>query len=288
MKTGFYPGCSLKGSSREYGESVVALARALGMPLEEIDDWNCCGASSAHAVDKKLSLALPARVLALAAAQGMDEVVVPCAACYNRLMSTRHTLEKDSALKGETEKIIDMPLGDVRILNVMQWIERYAAPVLAEKVVAPFRHTVACYYGCLLVRPTKVMSGDRAEDPRSLDELMIKAGAKPIDWAFKTECCGGGLSISSTESVGRLSADVLGDAVSRGAEAVIVACPMCHSNLDMRRPYIDKYLGRKADIPVMYITQALGLAVGLGEKELGLHRHFVPVNFKQEQTQCQK
>ena len=149
MKTGFYPGCSLKGSSREYGESVVALARALGMPLEEIDDWNCCGASSAHAVDKKLSLAVPARVLALAAAQGMDEVVVPCAACYNRLMSTRHTLEKDSALKGETEKIIDMPLGDVRILNVMQWIERYAAPVLAEKVVTPFRHTVACYYGCL-------------------------------------------------------------------------------------------------------------------------------------------
>lgn len=288
MKTGFYPGCSLKGSSREYGESVVALARALGMPLEEIDDWNCCGASSAHAVDKKLSLALPARVLALASAQGMDELVVPCAACYNRLMSTQYTLGRDAALRDEIEKTVDMPLGDVKILNVMQWIEKYAAPVLAEKVVAPFCHKVACYYGCLLVRPAKIISGDRTEDPRSLDELMTKAGAQTIDWAFKTECCGGGLSISSTDTVGRLSADVLGDAVSRGAEAVIVACPMCHSNLDMRRPYIDKYLGRKTDIPVMYITQALGLAVGLDEKELGIHRHFVPVNFKQEQTQCQK
>lgn len=126
MKTGFYPGCSLKGSSREYAESVVALAGALDMPLQEIDDWNCCGASSAHAVDKDLALALPSRVLALAAAQGFDELVVPCAACYNRLALSQHELSEKPALRDKIEQTIDLSLGQVRILNVLQWIEKYA------------------------------------------------------------------------------------------------------------------------------------------------------------------
>ena len=126
MKTGFYPGCSLKGSSREYAESVVALARALDMPLEEIEDWNCCGASSAHAVDKDLALALPSRVLALAAAQGFGEIVVPCAACYNRLALSQHELAEKPALKDKIEHVLEMSLSPVKILNVLQWIEKYA------------------------------------------------------------------------------------------------------------------------------------------------------------------
>jgi heterodisulfide reductase subunit B len=111
-----------------------------------------------------------------------------------------------------------------------------------------------------------------------MDVLMLKAGATPIDWAFKTECCGAGLSVSRTSSVGRLSGEIMKDAVDRGAEAIIVACPMCHSNLDMRREAINSYLGEKIDIPVLYATQVLGMALGLDRKELGLQRHFVPVN----------
>lgn len=278
MKTGFYPGCSLKGSSREYAESVVALARALDMPLEEIKDWNCCGASSAHAVDKDLALALPSRVLALAAAQGFDEIVVPCAACYNRLALSQHELAEKPSLKDKIEKILEMSLSPVKILNVLQWIEKYAPGKVKEKRVKPFGKKVACYYGCLLVRPASVLGFDRTEDPQTMDELMAEAGAMPIDWAFKTECCGGGMTIPATKTISRLSGDVLSDAAARGAEAVIVACPMCHANLDMRRRAVNKQLERPVDIPVLYITQALGLSVGVSPEELGVKRHFVPVN----------
>ena len=278
MKTGFYPGCSLKGSSREYAESVVALARALDMPLEEIEDWNCCGASSAHAVDKDLALALPSRVLALAAAQGFDEIVVPCAACYNRLALSQHELAEKPALKDKIEHVLEMSLSPVKILNVLQWIEKYAPGKVKEKLTKPFDKKVACYYGCLLVRPASVLGFDRTEDPRTMDDLMAEAGATPIDWAFKTECCGGGMTIPAPKTIARLSGDVLSDAAARGAQAVIVACPMCHANLDMRRGAVNKQLEHSVDIPVLYITQALGLSVGLSAEELGVKRHFVPVN----------
>lgn len=278
-KVGFYPGCSLKGSSREYGESTLALAAALGMPLTEIDDWNCCGASSAHAVSRELSLALPARVLALAAAQGFEEVVVPCAACYNRLSLTGHELSRNPQARQNVERVLDMPLDrPVRILNVLQWLVKYAPGRIAEKRVRALEKKVACYYGCLLVRPASVLGFDRTEDPQTMDQLLREAGAKPIDWAFKTECCGGGMTIPDTGAVARLSGDVLQDAAARGAEAVVVACPMCHANLDMRRAAINHRLKTPVDIPVLYVTQALGLALGLAPEQLGLKRHFVPVN----------
>ena len=278
-KVGFYPGCSLKGSSREYGESTLALAAALGMPLTEIDDWNCCGASSAHAVSRELSLALPARVLALAAAQGFEEVVVPCAACYNRLSLTGHELSRNPQARQSVERALDMPLDHpVRILNVLQWLVKYAPGRIAEKRVRALEKKVACYYGCLLVRPASVLGFDRTEDPQTMDQLLREAGAKPIDWAFKTECCGGGMTIPDTGAVARLSGDVLQDAAARGAEAVVVACPMCHANLDMRRAAINRRLKAPVDIPVLYVTQALGLALGLAPEQLGLKRHFVPVN----------
>jgi heterodisulfide reductase subunit B len=122
-----------------------------------------------------------------------------------------------------------------------------------------------------------VLNFDRTEDPTSMDELMKLIGANPIEWGFKTECCGAGLSVSRTDLVAKLSGNILKDATDRGAKAVVVACPMCHSNLDMRRPEIDKYLQSKLDIPVIYLTQAIGLAVGLSPEVLGLQRHFVKV-----------
>ncbi len=278
MTLGFYPGCSLKGSSREYAESVIAVAKAFDITLEEIKDWNCCGATAAHNMNRELSMALPARILSLAEKQGFSEIVVPCAACYSRLTVTKHELSKDSSLRSVVTDAINLEYtGSVNVLNIVQLLDKYITPELAGKVVKPFDHKVACYYGCLLVRPHEILKFDREEDPQTLDALMLKAGATPIDWAFKTECCGAGLSVSRTSSVGRLSGKIIGDAKDRGAEAVIVACPMCHSNLDMRRDSINSYLGEKVDIPVLYITQAIGLALGLDHKALGLQRHFVKV-----------
>jgi len=278
MTLGFYPGCSLKGSSREYAESVLAVAKAFDIAIEEINDWNCCGATAAHNMNRELSLALPARILSLAEKQGLTEIVVPCAACYSRLTVTQHELAADQTLKARISEVNSMEYkGSVTILNIIQMLDKYVTPKLEGKVVKPFNKKVACYYGCLLVRPHEILKFDREEDPQSMDELMLKAGATPIDWAFKTECCGAGLSVSRTPSVGKLSGMIVGDAKDRGAEAIIVACPMCHSNLDMRRKEINEYLGEKVDIPVLYITQALGLAIGLDRKELGLQRHFVKV-----------
>lgn len=278
MVLGLYPGCSLKGSSREYTESVLAVANAFDIDLQEISDWNCCGATAAHNMNKELSLALPARILALAEKQGMQEILVPCAACYSRLAITQNELNEHEDLKTKISEHIGMEYnGTTSVLNVIQMLEKYVFPKVEEKITKPFSHKVACYYGCLMVRPQQILKFDREEDPQSMDMLMSKIGATPIDWAFKTECCGAGLSISRTNTVARLSGNIVMDAVDRGAEAIIVACPMCHSNLDMRRPEINSYLKLKTDIPVIYLTQALGMAIGIEKKELGVQRHFVKV-----------
>jgi len=277
MKIGIYPGCSLTGSSREYNESVVAVAKALDIELVEIKDWNCCGATAAHAMNEELSLSLPAKIMANAEAQGLTEVVVPCAACYNRLKVTQHEL-KDDTKRTRISGILNMPYqGSLKIINVLQMLEAYGADNIKAKITKPFAHKVACYYGCLLVRPHSILQFDRVEDPQSMDTLIKAVGGTTMDWAFKTECCGGGFSVSRTDLVVKLSGNILKDAADRGAEALIVACPMCQSNLDMRRAAINKTIETPSDIPVIYITQAIGLALGVPAKELGLQRHFVTV-----------
>ncbi len=280
MALGFYPGCSLQGSSREYNESVLALVKARNIEITEILDWNCCGATAAHNLNKELALALPARIIALAEKQGLDEILVPCAACFSRLAATVHELQEDVLLKEKISGAVGMEIkANVRLINVLTFIEKYILPGLEESVVKAFNKKVACYYGCLLVRPHAVLKFDREEDPQSMDTIMAKIGATPIDWAFKTECCGAGLSVSRTNSVSRLAGKIVADATDRHAEAIIVACPMCHSNLDMRRADINRYMGTSYQIPVLYITQALGLALGIKPEVLGLQRHFVKADF---------
>lgn len=280
MKIGFYPGCSLKGTSSEYAQSTLALAKAFDIELEEIEDWNCCGATAAHNLSHELATALPARVLALAEKQGLTEVVVPCAACYNRLSVSQHQMNESPELKEKVSEVLEMPVsGNIQILNVMQFIDKYIADKIEEKVVKPFEHKVVCYYGCLLVRPHEILKFDRLEDPQSMDLLMKKIGAESMDWGYKTECCGAGFSVSRTDIVAKLSGKIVKDASDRGAKAIIVACPMCQSNLDMRRPHINSYLKTEINTPVLFITQAIGLAVGVKKEDLGIKRLFVAPSF---------
>jgi heterodisulfide reductase subunit B len=283
MNFGYFPGCSLLGSAREFDESLRAVARALDIHLQEIPDWNCCGATSAHNLSRTLALALPARILALAEKAGMNEVLVPCSACYSRLITARHELLEDQTLRSQLNELIDMEFkGTARVLNILEALTQIFAEPASIKIIKPFARKVACYYGCLLVRPPKVVNFDRPEDPRSMDELMKKIGAEPVDWPHKVECCGAGMSISRTDLVCKLSGKIIDSAEKHAAEAIIVACPMCHANLDMRRADIEKYMHRSFSIPVLYITQAIGLALGIGEKELGLQRHLVPVVFAEK------
>lgn len=280
MKIGFYPGCSLKGTSSEYAQSTLALAKAFEIDLIEIEDWNCCGATAAHNLNHELATTLPARILALAEQQGLTEIVVPCAACYNRLSVCQHELNENRELKNKISEILQLQINEnIQILNVMQFIDKYIATKIEEKVTNPFEHKVVCYYGCLLVRPQNILKFDRLEDPQSMDILMRKIGAESMDWGYKTECCGAGFSVSRTNIVGKLSGQIVKDASDRGAEVIIVACPMCQSNLDMRRPHINSYLKKEIDTPVLYITQAIGLAVGVNKDELGLNKLFVTPAF---------
>jgi heterodisulfide reductase subunit B len=280
MKIGYYPGCSLLGSSREYGESLAAIAPLLGLELTEVPDWNCCGASAAHTLNHKLGLALPARILALAERAGLSELLVPCSACFTRLAGARYELSQDENLRREISRIIELPYnGTTRVLNVVEVLGRCAANGLKDKVQKPFGRKVACYYGCYLTRPAALSTCKRAEDPQEMDDIVKICGAEPIDWAFKVECCGAGLSVARLESVARLAGQILDDAVGRGAEAIVVACPMCHTNLDLRRDAIQQYRGQRYLIPVIYISQLIGLTLGLSPDGLGMHRHHVPVRF---------
>ncbi|RPI06848.1 MAG: heterodisulfide reductase subunit B [Ignavibacteriae bacterium] len=289
MKMGLYPGCSLEGSSREYAESLRAIAPRLGLELEELERWNCCGASSAHQLDHALALALPAQILAQAENQQFPELLVPCAACFNRLVTAKKDLAADEASRTSVSALLGMPYhGTTAVRNIVEVLNRMLTPEILKKLPASFPHTVVCYYGCLLVRPPGVVREERREDPMQMDELMKRIGATPLEWGMKTECCGASLSIARTDIVGKLCSAILEDAAARGAEAIIVACPMCHSNLDMRRKEIEYAAGKKFSIPVIYITQAIGLALGLDARSLGLHRHFVKVSIhgkrKDQQT----
>ncbi len=280
MKFGYFPGCSLLGSSREYDESLRAITEALGVELVEVPDWNCCGASAAHSLNHDLALALPARILALAEQAGLAELLVPCSACYNRLASTRLELAENAELRKRVNGIIEMQAKyGTKIVSVLDVLGRCAADGLKAKVRRPFGRKVACYYGCYLTRPEKIAACKRTEDPQEMDELMSAVGAQPVDWAFKVECCGAGFSVSQVNLVAELSGKIVEDAVHRGAEAIVVACPMCHTNLDLRRDAILQHCGERYSIPVMYVSQVIGLALGLEERTLGLHRHHVPVQF---------
>ncbi|MDD4922971.1 MAG: heterodisulfide reductase-related iron-sulfur binding cluster, partial [Bacteroidales bacterium] len=185
MKIGFYPGCSLEGSSKEYSQSLIAVAEKCGITLEEIKDWSCCGASAAHNLNHDLAIALPARTLALAEKQEMTEVVIPCAACYGRLAASQQAVLNDEATLLKTKKYIDMEFsGKVQLLTVFEFLQKYIFPVADEHIVNKLNQKTACYYGCLLARPKELTKLERPENPMEMEKIMEKAGATPIEWAF--------------------------------------------------------------------------------------------------------
>jgi heterodisulfide reductase subunit B len=273
----YFPGCSLASGARDYSESVLAVSRAAGIDLVEIPDWTCCGATAAHATNRRLGLALPARNLALASAEGFSTIMAPCAACYNRLQSVNAALRDNASTRAEIEDIIERKVGEgVRVINALEYAAEFLMPALAARVKPLAGLRLAPYYGCLLVRPPKHMAFDDAEDPQSMDNVIKSLGAEVADWEFKVECCGGGHSLSRTDIVLRLSSAILDAARSAGAHAIVTACPMCHSNLDMRQMDILAAARSCAPVPIYYLTQIIGLATGLSDTDLGIHRHFIP------------
>jgi len=274
---GYYPGCSLHGTGRELDMSIKAVAEVAGVELKEIDDWNCCGASAAHSLNHNLAVALPYRNLALAEEQGLTEILAPCAACFSRLKGTTVRLRRSEALvetmRGITEREFQ---GGVTILSVIDFVNRLLEEGLARKLTSPLEGLkVAPYYGCLLSRGEDIVEGYDAEQPTGMDPVLEAAGCQIVPWNFAVECCGGGFSMSLTEAVVDLSNAILTDAEQAGAEAIVTSCPMCHSNLDMRQRTINEAGLGPHDLPILYLSEILGLAAGIEPERLGLDRHFV-------------
>ena len=273
---GYYPGCSLHGTGRELDQSIRALAEVAGVDLVEIEDWNCCGATAAHSLNHDLAVALPYRTLALAEAQGLTEVVAPCAACFSRLKGTAVRLARDPALVEKMQRITERPYqGTVRVLNANEYVDRLLDEGLADRLTHRLAGLkVAPYYGCLLSRGEDIVPDDH-EQPTAMERALTAAGCEVVPWNFATECCGGGFSMSKTEAVVDLSDAILSDAEDAEADAVVTSCPMCHSNLDMRQRTMNAAGLGPHEIPILYLSEVLGLAAGIEPERLGLDRHFV-------------
>jgi heterodisulfide reductase subunit B len=277
VKIGYYPGCSLEGTAREFGISVRKSCELLGIELVDVEDWNCCGATAAHNTNHLLSIALPGRVLALAEQQGFDRLLSPCAACSNRLISAHKEMAENETLRRDVVEVIEMPYsGTVKVLNYLQLMLSYGLENLEQKVARKLDNfKIACYYGCLLVKPPKVLEFDDPENPQSMDNIVRALGAEAIDWEYKVECCGGGFTISAPTLVETLSHDILQNAESEGANAVAVSCPLCHANLDMKQAAINARFREKRKLPIYYVSELVALACGATPEETGINKHFV-------------
>ncbi len=273
---GYYPGCSLHGGGLELDRSVRELARLAGTDLREIDDWNCCGATSAHCMNHDLAVALPYRVLALAKEQGLTRILAPCAACFSRLKGTNVRLKNDPALAARMTDITGRQYtGDVDVISCVELANLLLSEGLAGKLTSPLKDLkVAPYYGCLLSRGADIVTDD-AENPTAMEPAIQAAGCQVVAWNLANECCGGGFSMSIKEAVVDLSAAILDEAHAAGADVIVTGCPMCHSNLDMRQLAI-RDAGRSAgDLPVLYLSELLCLAAGADPKAIGLDAHFI-------------
>lgn len=270
----YYPGCSLHSTAREYDNSIRAVAGSLGLNLIEPPGWVCCGSSPAHSSDHKLAMELPVQNLAIVEQMGLDTVTAPCSACFARMKTAAHTVAQDPEVAGDLKIEGGYRYkGSVKVKSLVETLIERAGP---EKIAARTQKKltglkVACYYGCLLTRPPQVTEAEHPEYPIQMEPLLRSLGADPIDWSYKTDCCGGTLSLTKTPVALEMTRKILQNAHDCGADMVVTVCPLCHVNLDARQSQIQ--LG--FDIPVLYLTQLMSWAFGCDEKQTGLEKNFV-------------
>jgi heterodisulfide reductase subunit B len=248
----------------------LAVAARLGLDLPELKDWICCGSTAAHSTDPLLADALPAKSLASA---GGATVAVACAACYSRLKTANHHIAGDTAVRARVAQVVGSDYdGRTPVRHLLEILCREIGLArIAQTIRRPLAGLkVACYYGCLLTRPPEIANFDDAENPTLMDRLMETAGATPLEWPHKTECCGASYSITDASIVLELSNEILAMAKAAGADCIATACPLCQLNLDMRQKDIEARFGRQYQLPVFYFTQLLGLAMGCEAEELSL------------------
>jgi len=273
----YYPGCSAEATAIPLGISVPAVAKALDIDLAELEDWNCCGSTPFHSVNKLEAAAMAARNLAIAEKTGLD-LVTPCSNCYVVLASVNEHLKELPSFREKVEEALAAGnltySGGVKVRHLAEVLYTDITPeVIARKVTKPLKGLkVAAYYGCQLVRPNGF---DDPESPHSLDELVTSLGADAVPWEMKARCCGSSLVMPEQEVALGLVNKILRNAQAHGAQCLITPCPLCQINLDAYQSQVNSQFKTSYNLPVLFVTQLIGVALGIPAKELALSKNIV-------------
>jgi heterodisulfide reductase subunit B len=265
MKLAYYPGCVSQSTGKEMDLSTRAVCSALGVELEEIDDWNCCGAT--HVSNELVATGLAARNMA----RTNMPIMTACSICYSNLRSAAIRLEEPQ-VREKVNVALEKKYSGSSIRHALDVILESLAKK-DERIILPLREMkIAPYYGCLLTRPAGQYS---PEFPTILEELIKRLEAEPVELSHKTSCCGGPIFMPREQAANDIAFAILAEAKEAGAEAIVTVCPLCHLMLDAKQKALEQKRALEIGIPVLYVTQLVGIALGLGPEELGLFMNSV-------------
>ncbi|MCY4395482.1 MAG: CoB--CoM heterodisulfide reductase iron-sulfur subunit B family protein [Rhodospirillaceae bacterium] len=288
-RVAYYPGCALEGTGHAYNRSTKAVGKALGLKLDEVKNWNCCGAMEVKNIDPKIQTYLSSRVMSIAANEmGHDVVMAPCNGCYHNLKKAEYDLEHD----GGSQEVVDRlstkaghetyKAGQVETIHALDWIkDGIGEDGLKAKIKNSLQGVkIANYYGCMYTRPRHIFpekdkgsGSDSTSEPHFMDDLLAAAGAENVDFPLKTACCGGAHTLSDSDISTKLVLNILEAAEAGGADVIATECPTCHTGLEMHQIRAEKRLGRKTSVKILYFTQLLGIALGLSARKVGVHEN---------------
>ena len=280
MKLSYYPGCTMKNHAANFEESLLFSMRHLGVDVEETSRWNCCGTVYSLAKDNAMRQLAPIRNLIRVKEANASRVMTACSMCYNTLKRANERVKADPALLDRmnnfmTDETVKYD-GGVEVLHTLEVLRELKSnpSAISAKVVKPLKGLrVACYYGCLLVRPRSI-AFDNVEDPVLLDELVTALGGQPVEFSHKTECCGAYQTVDKPEIVASRTYQIVNDAKEQGADMITVSCPLCAFNLDQRQHITQHLHAGFEGIPVVYFTQLMAIAFGCDESVLKLDLHY--------------
>jgi heterodisulfide reductase subunit B len=280
MKISYYPGCTLKNHAKNFEDSTICALNSIGVDVDELPRWNCCGTVFSLTTDDLIHHVAPIRNLIRVKESDYDKVMTTCAMCYNTLKRANERIKSDPESLDILNNFMDREEiqyeGDVQVFHLLEFLkDDIGFEAVAEKVVKPLKKLkIASYYGCLLVRP-KEIGFDDMENPTILDDLMETLGADPVDFPYKTECCGAYQTVDKPEIIADRTNQILTSARDLGAEVVVVSCPLCAFNLDQRQKQTAAKYPEFKHIPVLYFTQPMAIALGCTEETLRFDLNFI-------------
>jgi heterodisulfide reductase subunit B len=280
MEVAYYPGCSLHQSSQFYDLQTRKIFTELGIRLKEIDDWSCCGATSAGKFDDFLAVALPARNLGIAEQSGFSEMLIPCSGCYSSHLMCKTRLKQNQPLLDEINTELQHRMtNSIKLLTILELLLEAAQLGRFDTVI---KHKLtglkpACYYGCMTRFAYDVPVSDNVENPQGMETILKLIGCDPRDWSYKTACCGASAAINDPETALNLMGKIMKNAVAAGCNCIVTTCPMCQLNLDAYQEKFCNKAGIYERLPVYFVTELIGVSMGISLKDMNADRHFVDV-----------